>query len=169
MVSRGPSQGSRVGARFARNYGLRQQGRLGLGLSKPLVITTKRHPSLPEIHFRLIGIHGEGKMIWPKQLNFIFKEIGSGGAAMSRWICRGNLYLICPNLWFPFCIQSTFDILPCLSNLFCWKLSADSLCTLCKTPSATVSHISIGCKVALKQVRYTYLCRVLKFFTDQSL
>jgi len=55
-----------------------------------------------------------------------------------------------------FYIQWTFYILPCPSNLFRWKLSTDSLCTLCKTPSATVSHILSGCKVALKQGRYTY-------------
>jgi len=53
-------------------------------------------------------------------------------------------------------MQSTFDILPCPNNLFCWKLSTDSLCTLCKSPFATVSHILSGCKVALKQGKYTY-------------
>ena len=31
----------------------------------------------------------------------------------------------------------------------------DSLCSLCKSPSATVSHVLSGCKVALDQGRYT--------------
>jgi len=54
--------------------------------------------------------------------------------------CKSLLAM--PRPLISFSIQSTFDIL--------------SLCTLCKTPSATVSHILSGCKVALKQGRYTY-------------
>jgi len=34
--------------------------------------------------------------------------------------------------------------------------STDSLCTLRKSPSVTVPHILSGCKVGLKQGRYTY-------------
>ena len=55
-----------------------------------------------------------------------------------------------------FCIQSSYNLLPCPSNLFRWKLSLDSLCFLCKSPKATVSHILSGCKVALDQKRYTF-------------
>ena len=55
-----------------------------------------------------------------------------------------------------FCIQSTFNTLPCPSNLLCWKLSDDSRCSLCSTPSATFPHILSGCKVALDEGRYTY-------------
>jgi len=96
-------------------------------------------------------------MIWPQQPNSIYKEIGSGGATMLKWICPGNPLLAMLRPLISFCIQSSFDIpCPCPSNLFRWKLSAGSLYTLCKTLFATVSHILSGCKVALKQGRYTY-------------
>ena len=55
-----------------------------------------------------------------------------------------------------FCIQSAFNILPCPSNLFRWKLSEDSSCSLCKSPKATIAHVLSGCKIALDQQRYTY-------------
>ena len=55
-----------------------------------------------------------------------------------------------------FCIQSAFNILPCPSNLFRWKLSEDSSCSLCKSPKATVAHVLSGCKITLDQQCYTY-------------
>ena len=64
--------------------------------------------------------------------------------------------LAMPSPLISFCIQSTFDTPPSPSNLARWKISPDSLCSLCKSPSATVSHVLSGCKVALDQGRYTY-------------
>jgi len=58
-------------------------------------------------------------------------------------------FLAMPSQLVFFWIQSTFDILP--SNLFRWKISSDSRCTFCNTPSASVSHVLSGCKVALVQ------------------
>jgi len=46
--------------------------------------------------------------------------------------------LAMPSQLISFFIQSTYNILPCPSNLFRRKLSVNSLCTLCKSPSATV-------------------------------
>jgi len=75
---------------FREIMGMHQLGRSGSGLSKPLVI-----PPNGTHTYRKISIK---KMICPKQLNSICKEIGSGGVTMSRLICRGSPYLLCPDL-----------------------------------------------------------------------
>ena len=55
-----------------------------------------------------------------------------------------------------FCLASTFDILPTLSNIRRWKISTDATCTLCRKDVCTTAHILGACKVALKQGRYTF-------------
>ena len=59
-----------------------------------------------------------------------------------------------PNLIL-FCLASTFDTLPSLTNLKRWSISAEATCTLCRKDVCTTAHILGDCKVSLQQGRYT--------------
>jgi len=136
--------------------GFHQQGRSGLGLSKPLVIPPKgTHNYRKFISDLSKDIERENDLAKATQLHLQGNWVR--GCDYVKMDLSWKSLLAMPRPLISFCIQSTFDILPCPSNLFRWKLSADSLCTLCKSPSATVSHILSGCKVALKQGRYTVM------------
>ena len=55
-----------------------------------------------------------------------------------------------------FALASTYDTLSSPSNLHRWKKITDPSCILCKKPICTSAHVLGGCKVALKQGRYTF-------------
>lgn len=55
-----------------------------------------------------------------------------------------------------FCLKATYGVLPSPSNLRRWKISSQPSCTLCGTNLCSAAHILAGCKVALKQGRFTY-------------
>jgi len=83
---------------FREIMGLHQQGRSGLGLSKPLVISLKStHTYRKFISDLSEDIEKENDLAKSTHLNSICKEIGSSDATMLRWICRGNPYLLCPD------------------------------------------------------------------------
>jgi len=132
---------------FREIMGIHQQGRSGLGLSKPPLVPPKETHGYRKFISDLSGdIDKENDLARASQLHLQWNWI--------RWCdyVRMDLswktLLAMPSPLVSFCIQSTYDILPSSSNLFRWKVSSDSLCTLCNTLSATVSHVLSGCKVA---------------------
>ena len=55
-----------------------------------------------------------------------------------------------------FCISSTYDTLPFVSNPKRCKLATKASCFLCNKDICTTSHILGACKVALSQGRFTF-------------
>ena len=77
-----------------------------------------------------------------------------------------NLLAMPPNL-LSFCIGSTYNVLPCPSNLKRWNLVNDSSCTLCQKNICTIPHILGACKFSLNQGRFTFRHdSVLKFLVS---
>ena len=55
-----------------------------------------------------------------------------------------------------FILRAASDTLPTPLNLKRWSYKVSARCSLCNFPSPTVSHILIGCPLALSQGRYTW-------------
>ena len=53
-----------------------------------------------------------------------------------------------------FCLASTYDILPFPSNLKRWRITTETMCTLCSKDVCTTAQILGACKVL--QERYTF-------------
>ena len=140
---------------FREIMGSHQKGRSGLGVAKPPVVPPKGTQEYRRFISALAAdIDMEKDLAIASQLHLQGNWI--------RWCDYVKMdlswksLLAMPSPLISFCIQSTFNTLPCPSNLLRWKLSDDSRCTLCSTPSATIPHILSGCKVALGEGRYTY-------------
>ena len=55
-----------------------------------------------------------------------------------------------------FCLASTYDTLPSPANLKRWRITTETMCTLCSKDVCTTAHILGACKVSLQQGRYTF-------------
>ena len=55
-----------------------------------------------------------------------------------------------------FCLASTYDTLPSPANLKRWRVTTETMCTLCSKDVCTTAHILGACKVSLQQGRYTF-------------
>ena len=55
-----------------------------------------------------------------------------------------------------FCLASTYDTLPSLVNLKRWRITTETMCTLCSNDVCTTAHILGACKVSPQQGRYTF-------------
>ena len=55
-----------------------------------------------------------------------------------------------------FCLVSTYDTLSSPANLKRWRITTETMCTLCNKDVRTTAHISGACKVSLQQGRYTF-------------
>ena len=55
-----------------------------------------------------------------------------------------------------FCLASTYDTLPSPTNLKRWRITTETMCTLCSKDVCTTAHILGACKVSLLQGRYTF-------------
>ena len=56
-----------------------------------------------------------------------------------------------------FCLQSTYDTLPTPANLYRWRISPETSCPLPNCDKyCTTAHVLSGCKVALRQHRFTW-------------
>ena len=55
-----------------------------------------------------------------------------------------------------FCLASTYDTLPSPTNLKRWRITTETMCTLCSKDVCTTAHILGVCKVSLDQGRYTF-------------
>ena len=55
-----------------------------------------------------------------------------------------------------FCLVSTYDTLPSPANLKKWRITIETMCTLCSKDVCTTAHIFGACKVSLQQGRYTF-------------
>ena len=65
-----------------------------------------------------------------------------------------------------FCLASIYNTLPSPTNLKRWRITTETMCTLCSKDVCTTAHILGACKVSLVQRRYTYrhdtvLCQVI--------
>ena len=66
-----------------------------------------------------------------------------------------------------FCLASTYDTLPSPTNLKRWRITTETMCTLCSKDVCTTAHILGACKVSLLQGRYTFrhdtvLCQAIE-------
>ena len=55
-----------------------------------------------------------------------------------------------------FCLASTYDTLPSPANLKRWRITTETMCTLCSKDVCTTAHILGPCEVSLEQGRYTF-------------
>ena len=55
-----------------------------------------------------------------------------------------------------FILNSTINCLPTPEMLSLWGYRSSGSCPLCAHPQCTLSHILVGCNVALSQKRYTW-------------
>ena len=55
-----------------------------------------------------------------------------------------------------FCLASKYDTLPSPANLKRWRITTETMCTLCSKDVCTTAHILGACKVSLQQGRYTF-------------
>ena len=55
-----------------------------------------------------------------------------------------------------FCLASPYDTLPSPANLKRWRITTETMCTLCSKDVFTTAHILGACKVSLQQGRYTF-------------
>ena len=55
-----------------------------------------------------------------------------------------------------FCLASTYDTLPSRTNVKRWRITTETMCTLCSKDVCTTAHILGACKVSLLQGRYTF-------------
>lgn len=68
---------------------------------------------------------------------------------------KNLLYSAQPRL-FSFILNSTINCLPTPEMLSLWGYRSSGSCPLCAHPQCTLSHILVGCSVALSQKRYTW-------------
>ena len=66
-----------------------------------------------------------------------------------------------------FCLASTYVTHPSPTNLKRWRITTESMCTLCSKDVCTTAHILGACKVSLQQGRYIFrhntdLCQVIE-------
>ena len=54
-----------------------------------------------------------------------------------------------------FCLASTYDTLPSSTNFKRWRITTETICTLCSKDVCTTAHILGAYKVSLLQERYT--------------
>ena len=55
-----------------------------------------------------------------------------------------------------FCPASTYDTLPSPTNLKRWRVTTETMCTLCSKDVCTTAHILGAYKASLHQGRYTF-------------
>ena len=55
-----------------------------------------------------------------------------------------------------FCLASTYDTLPSPTNLKRWRITTETVCTVCSKDVCTTAHVLGACKVSLLQGRYTF-------------
>ena len=55
-----------------------------------------------------------------------------------------------------FCLASTYDTLPTPTNLKRWRVTTETMCTLCSKDVCTTTHILGACKISLLQGRYPF-------------
>ena len=55
-----------------------------------------------------------------------------------------------------FCLVSTYDTLPSPANLKRWRITTETMCTLCSKNVCTTAYTLETCKVSLQQGRYTF-------------
>ena len=55
-----------------------------------------------------------------------------------------------------FCLASTYDTLSTPTNLKRWRITTETMCTLCSKDVCTTAHILGACKISLLQGRYPF-------------
>ena len=55
-----------------------------------------------------------------------------------------------------FCLASLYDKLPSPANRKRWRITTETMCTLCTKDVCTTAHVLGACKVSLQQGRYTF-------------
>ena len=74
--------------------------------------------------------------------------------ALQNFSCA-SLMAILANLT-SFCLASTYHTLPSPTNLKKWRITTETMCTVCSKDVCTAAHILGVCKVSLFQLRYTF-------------
>ena len=81
---------------------------------------------------------------WTRWMNYVQQDF-----------CWASLMAMPANLTF-FCLASTYNTLPSPTNLKRWRITTETMCTLCSKDVCTTAHILGACKVSLLQGRYTF-------------
>ena len=80
---------------------------------------------------------------WTRWMNYVQQDFS-----------RASLMAMPTNLT-SFCLASTYDTLPSPANPKRWRITTETMCTLCSKDVCTTVHILGACKVSLQQGRYT--------------
>ena len=102
------------------------------------------HKSIDDTYAFSIAVQLQVQGQWTRWMNYVQQDFS--------W---ASLMAMPANLT-SFCLASTYDTLPSPANLKRWRITTETMCTLCSKDVCTTTHILEACKVSLQQGRYTF-------------
>ena len=140
---------------FQKIVGYHQTSRAGFGSFKQPTIPQKssyeyrkliseivQEDNQSTYHAKAVQLHMQG--YWTQWCSFVKNDLS--------W----KTLLAMPSPLISFCLEATYNTLPCPSNLKRWKLSTEASCFLCDKSVCTSAHVLGACSVALSEGRFTF-------------